>query len=136
MITVHHLNHSRSHRVLWMLEELELLYEFAASAEAGVRPGGQRADAVLHQAGSPCHRQRRAQGVHRSSTEDASGLYGSGAGQPRFAGDSFSAADVQMSVPLEAARSRAGLDQSLPRLLDFLERIQQRPAYQRAVERG
>ena len=27
MITVHHLNHSRSHRVLWMLEELELLYE-------------------------------------------------------------------------------------------------------------
>ena len=27
MITVHHLNHSRSHRVLWLLEELELLYE-------------------------------------------------------------------------------------------------------------
>jgi glutathione S-transferase len=27
MITVHHLNRSRSHRVLWMLEELELLYE-------------------------------------------------------------------------------------------------------------
>lgn len=55
---------------------------------------------------------------------------------PWFAGDSFSAADIQMSFPLEAARSRAGLDQSRPRLLDFLERIQQRPAYQRAVERG
>ena len=41
-----------------------------------------------------------------------------------------------MSFPLEAARSRAGLDQSRPRLQDFLERIQQRPAYQRAVERG
>lgn len=55
---------------------------------------------------------------------------------PWFAGDSFSAADIQMSFPLEAARSRAGLDQSRPSLLDFLERIQQRPAYQRAVERG
>ena len=27
MITVHHLNHSRSQRVLWLLEELELPYE-------------------------------------------------------------------------------------------------------------
>ena len=27
MITVHHLNNSRSQRVLWMLEELELRYE-------------------------------------------------------------------------------------------------------------
>ena len=27
MITIHHLDHSRSHRVLWLLEELELLYE-------------------------------------------------------------------------------------------------------------
>ncbi len=27
MITVHHLNHSRSQRVLWLLEELELKYE-------------------------------------------------------------------------------------------------------------
>ena len=27
MITVHHLNNSRSQRVLWLLEELELPYE-------------------------------------------------------------------------------------------------------------
>ncbi len=27
MLTVHHLNHSRSQRVLWLLEELELPYE-------------------------------------------------------------------------------------------------------------
>jgi glutathione S-transferase len=27
MIEVHHLNHSRSQRVLWLLEELELPYE-------------------------------------------------------------------------------------------------------------
>lgn len=53
-----------------------------------------------------------------------------------FAGNTFSAADIQMSFPLEAARSRAGLDESRPRLMDFLQRIQQRPAYKRAVERG
>src|SRR5450631_2258314 len=27
MITVHHLNNSRSHRVIWLLEELDLKYE-------------------------------------------------------------------------------------------------------------
>ncbi len=30
MIVVHHLNHSRSQRVLWLLEELELPYEIRA----------------------------------------------------------------------------------------------------------
>ena len=29
MITVHHLDNSRSHRVLWLLEELELPYDIA-----------------------------------------------------------------------------------------------------------
>ena len=53
-----------------------------------------------------------------------------------FAGAEFSAADVQMSFPLEAAASRGGLDASRPRLMDFLRRIHARPAYQRALERG
>lgn len=53
-----------------------------------------------------------------------------------FAGDEFSAADVQMSFPLEAAAQRAGLDVSRPRLWDFLQRIHARPAYRRALERG
>jgi glutathione S-transferase len=54
-----------------------------------------------------------------------------------FAGDEFSAADIQLSFPLEAAASRAGLDAaSYPRLWQFLERIHARPAYQRALERG
>jgi glutathione S-transferase len=53
-----------------------------------------------------------------------------------FAGDAFSAADIQMSFPLEAATARAGLNESRPRLMAFLKRIHQRPAYQRAVERG
>ena len=53
-----------------------------------------------------------------------------------FAGDEFSAADVQMSFPLEAAADRAGLDASRPRLMDFLRRIHARPAYRTALERG
>jgi glutathione S-transferase len=53
-----------------------------------------------------------------------------------FAGDAFSAADVQMSFPLEAAASRGGLDAGRPRLMAFLERIHARPAYQRALTQG
>jgi glutathione S-transferase len=43
---------------------------------------------------------------------------------------------VQMSFPLEAAASRAGLDASRPRLSAFLDRIHAREAYKRALERG
>jgi glutathione S-transferase len=53
-----------------------------------------------------------------------------------FAGAQFSAADIQMSFPLEAYRARGGLDEKRPRLMQFLEKIHARPAYQRAVDRG
>lgn len=53
-----------------------------------------------------------------------------------FAGPEFSAADVMMSFPLEAAAQRAGLDASRPKLMAFLKRIHARPAYKRALERG
>jgi glutathione S-transferase len=53
-----------------------------------------------------------------------------------FAGAEFSAADVQMSFPLEAAAARGGLARSRPKLMAFLERIHVRPAYQRALEKG
>ena len=53
-----------------------------------------------------------------------------------FASDDFSAADVQMSFPIEAAASRGGLDASRPRLMQFLQRIHARPAYRRALEVG
>jgi glutathione S-transferase len=54
-----------------------------------------------------------------------------------FAGDAFSAADIQMSFPLEAFAARGGLDaQTTPRLWAFLQRIHAMPAYQRALERG
>lgn len=53
-----------------------------------------------------------------------------------FAGSAFSAADVQMSFPLEAAVVRGGLDAKRPRLMGFLERIHARPAYRRAIDKG
>ncbi len=53
-----------------------------------------------------------------------------------FAGQEFTAADIQISFPLEAATARAGLNASRPKLMDFLNRIHQRPAYQRALDRG
>ena len=58
------------------------------------------------------------------------------AARPWFAGSELTAADIQMSFPLEAAAVRGGLDAKRPRLMDFLARIHARPAYRRALERG
>ncbi|KWH43095.1 glutathione S-transferase [Burkholderia stagnalis] len=52
-----------------------------------------------------------------------------------FVGDSFSAADIQMSFPLEAATARGG-GSAHPAIARFLDTIHARPAYQRALERG
>lgn len=53
-----------------------------------------------------------------------------------FAGDEFTAADIMMSFPLEAARARAGLGADRPNLIDWLERIHARPAYAAALQKG
>ena len=55
--------------------------------------------------------------------------------QPWFGGKSFSAADIQMSFPIEAAAARLGFEKR-PNLQRYLNAIQERPAYQRALERG
>ena len=55
---------------------------------------------------------------------------------PWFAGAEFSAADIQMSFPVEAAAARGVLTEEHPRLRDFLARIHARPAYQRALAQG
>lgn len=52
-----------------------------------------------------------------------------------FAGDQFSAADIQMSFPLEAAAVRSTATER-KHLQDFLARIHARPAYQRALAKG
>ena len=53
-----------------------------------------------------------------------------------FAGGAFTAADVQMSFPLEAAAARAGLLEGRPKAAAFLDAIHGRDAYKRAVMRG
>jgi glutathione S-transferase len=53
-----------------------------------------------------------------------------------FAGDEFTAADIQMSFPLEAGAARGGLEQGHPKAMAFLDRIHARPAYVRALEKG
>ena len=214
MVVVHHLNNSRSQRVLWLLEELgepyeivqyqrdsktmlappelrkihplgkspvvvdgaEVLAESGAILEYFVEKHGRFAPAE----GTPVWRRYRywmhyAEGsampplllklvfdrverakapffvkplVRSIANRAKSGfiapqiglhldyMEGELARSPWFAGDEFSAADIQMSFPLEAAAARGGLDASRPRLMDFLSRIHARPAYQRALERG
>lgn len=53
-----------------------------------------------------------------------------------FAGDEFSAADIMMSFPLEAAGSRVPFGPDKPRIAAYLKAIHARPAWQRALERG
>ena len=216
MIIVHHLNNSRSQRVLWLLEELEVSYQvkryerdpktlLAPPELLAVHPLGKspvitdgdltvaESGAIVEYlvgkygngrlippAGSP-ERMRYTYWLHyaegsampplllklvfdRISTAPmpwpfsamarriAAGVK-SAFVQPQltrhldfmeselgrfswFAGEEFTAADIQMSFPLEAAASRAGLDTSRPKLFAFLERIHTRVAYRRALDRG
>jgi glutathione S-transferase len=53
-----------------------------------------------------------------------------------FAGEDFTAADIQMSFPLETAHARGVFDERRPHLMAFLRRVHERPAYRRALERG
>lgn len=53
---------------------------------------------------------------------------------PWFAGEHFSAADIQMSFPLLALASSGGLDDT-PRLQAFLAACREREAYRRTVAR-
>ena len=216
MIVVHHLNNSRSQRVLWMLEELGVPYEvkryqrdaatMLAPAELrAVHPLGKspviedggatlaESGAILEYlaarygegrlapaAGTP-ERLRYTYWMHfaegsamppllmqlifnriekapmpffvrpvaRAIAQRARRSFaqpnierildfmeGELAQREWFAGPAFSAADIQMSFPLEAARARGGLDAKRPRLMAFLERIHARPAYRRAIDRG
>ena len=201
MIVVHHLNNSRSQRVLWMLEELGLPYEIrryerdketmlAPPELREVHPLGkspvlQDGDRTLAETGAiveylvekadgrlgpPAHREqalryrfwlhyaegslmppllvklilgripvvgkriaKRIQPMidrHLDYVEAELGRC------PWFAGNDLTAADVMMSFPLEAARSRAGLDDSRPNITAWLAKVHARPAYQAALEKG
>ena len=215
MITVHHLNDSRSQRVLWLLEELGVPYEvkryqrdartmLAPAAlkaihplgkspvlddgetrmaetgaiieyllethpASGLRPAAGTAEARrftywLHYAeGSamtplllkliftaipgrvPFLARGVAKGISRAMDANMIGpqitahtAYWEAelSRSEWFAGDAFSAADIMMSFPVEAAGSRIGYGADKPRLKAFLQKIHARPAWQRALERG
>ena len=200
MIVVHHLNESRSQRVLWLLEELSAPYEIrhyqrdattrlAPPELKAVHPLGKspvlEADGLtLIESGAIVDYLLRRHGA-ASGLRPAEGsaefeayqqwlhyaegsamlplllkLYVSRLGDagaplaPRIdselanhlghvdralqgrewlVGDTLTGADVQMSFVGEAAR---GLRASYPNLDAWVRRFQQRPAYQRALERG
>lgn len=215
MITVHHLNNSRSQRVLWLLEELGLDYEvkrYERDARTMLAPAELRAihplgkspvlddgdervaetGAIIEHlldahgagrlrpaAGTPEARRftywlhyaegsamtplllklifgqipKRTPALVRpiakgiSKAMDANMIDPSIASHTAyweaelgkadwFADSDFTAADIMMSFPVEAASSRAPFGPNKPRLKAFLERIHARPAYQRALERG
>jgi glutathione S-transferase len=214
MLTVHHLNNSRSQRVLWLLEELGLPYEVVryqrqpdmrapvelraihplgkspviidrgnTIAESGaiveyiidshgegrlIPPAGTperlRYSYWLHYAeGSAMPplllklwftlMPKRAPALLRPLVRKVSNQALTALVNPQlkqhmaywenelgksqwFAGNEFTAADIQMSFPVEAAAARAGLDQGHPRAMAYLDRIHARPAYQRALEKG
>jgi glutathione S-transferase len=198
-IVVHHLEDSRSQRILWMLEELGLDYEItyykrnpktmlAPPELKQVHPLG-KAPAVVHDGKvlvetgavveyfaeltgelgppTPDDAQRWRQFLHYAEGSlmppllallviGKLGPLGWPARKPLnkmfkvhldwleselatrqwFAGDAFSAADVMMSFPMEAAGSRgAGLD-AHPNIKGWLARIHARPAYKTALEKG
>ena len=215
MITVHHLEHSRSHRVVWLLEELGVDYELrryprdpdtlrAPRSLQGVHPlgkaptvvdggrvlaesgailellvsrhgGGRLVPAlgtlererytywmhyaegsampalVLRLIFSQMPRQRMpalARPVVRALANNVIDTFvqpqidrhldymeSELAKAPWFAGEDFTAADIQMSFPVEAAAAR-GLGAGRPKLKSYVERIRERPAYRRAIERG
>ncbi|MEM8981712.1 MAG: glutathione S-transferase [Pseudomonadota bacterium] len=58
------------------------------------------------------------------------------AGREWFCGDAMTAADIMMSLPVEAAAIRVGLDERYPALAGFAERIHALATYQRAIEKG
>ncbi len=173
MIIVHHLNNSRSQRILWLLEELGLEYEikpYQRDKQTMLAPPELRA---VHPLGkSPVV---SVDGLTLAESgaiiEYPSDRYGAGKLAPApntperfpylywlhfaegsaihldymegelaktewFAGNTFTSADIQMSFAVEASRLRAGLDESRPKLMAWLRKIHERPAYKRALERG
>jgi glutathione S-transferase len=53
---------------------------------------------------------------------------------PYFAGNELTAADIQMSFPMEAIAQR--VPDAPARITDFVRRIHERPAFKKALERG
>ena len=55
---------------------------------------------------------------------------------PWFSGEHLTMADFQMSFAVEAALARGGNQAAWPHLVAYRQRMQARPAYQRALDKG
>ncbi|MEP3350087.1 MAG: glutathione S-transferase [Marinomonas sp.] len=55
--------------------------------------------------------------------------------QTWFAGDKLTAADIQMSFPLQAASTRMDLTK-FPNISRFLKQVETEPSYQKAIKKG
>ncbi|MFT2098178.1 glutathione S-transferase [Marinomonas sp. 2405UD66-6] len=55
--------------------------------------------------------------------------------QTWFAGDKLTAADIQMSFPLQAASTRMNLTK-FPNISRFLKQVEKEPSYQKAIKKG
>ncbi|MDK9762044.1 glutathione S-transferase [Vibrio sp. D420a] len=53
-----------------------------------------------------------------------------------LSGEELTAADIAMGYCLEVAEIRVGIGKEYPNVHEFLNRMRQRPAYQRAIEKG
>ena len=53
-----------------------------------------------------------------------------------FAGSEFTAADIEMSFPVEAMMARGGIKERCPKLASWVEKIHAMPTYKKALEVG
>jgi glutathione S-transferase len=52
-----------------------------------------------------------------------------------LAGDRFTAADIAMGYTLHMAKMRGSISEGYPNILDYLTRMEARPAWQAALEK-
>lgn len=55
---------------------------------------------------------------------------------PWFGGKDFSSSDIAMGFPILAASKRIKFFSNYPKISEYLSKIQNRPAYQRAIKKG
>src|SRR6476469_1611564 len=129
MLTLHHLNDSRSQRILWLLEELGTPYEMKRyQRDATTRLAPPELTAVHPLGKSPVI----------TDSEMANHLgYVDGAlkGREFFVGKSLTGADIQMSFVGEMAKVFEKLA-PYQNLGAWLSRMHARPAFQRSIEKG
>jgi glutathione S-transferase len=120
VITVHHLDESRSQRILWLLEELDVPYEIAWHWRDGQT-----------RLAPPTFMPRiEAEIVNHLGYIDTALC-----ARDYLLGMQMTGADVQLSFVGELAAARLDCS-AYPNMIAWVRRFQARPAYQAALEKG